>query len=525
MKMTQTPKNLKIKNGKFLFLEIESPKLRKKLNENAYWTNIGNDSYETKNLGAALKFRKFADDRLEKIFQKTLQCHYEISEQALAWLDELPGLDPHQREGIKFILERKRSYLAHAPGAGKTCEAIIASYLAADLGPVLFIVPPSLVENWKAEILKFTEWTDVFPTIGVVKGSDERDKVAWRADFIIVPDSMLTKDWVYTKLLSLRFSFIAVDEASRFKDPFAKRSLAFYGGKHGAHRYPGLFRMARHVVFLDGSPMPNRPMELWAPAFALHPESIDCLELDDFGYRYCGARPNERGVWEYLHSSREDELRGKLQADFMHVVAESSLRHPERRRSIAYIEDLRSPEHRKWERTSLPKEITSEDNSQGELARFRKELGIRKVPAIAKHVAMRLERGESILLFVWHREVAQKLACIFLNHHASLIIGGVAQDVRQKIIEGFQKGITKLLIMNIAAAGRGLNLQRADRVIFGEFSWTDETNKQCEKRASRKGSEKEFVRCEYLVSKNSMDEVVLRSVFTKEARVRKVIGS
>ena len=75
-----------------------------------------------------------------------------------------------------------------------------------------------------------------------------------------------------------------------------------------------------------------------------------------------------------------------------------------------------------------------------------------------------------------------------------------------------------------ALTARGYNLQRADRCIFAEWSWSNETNLQAEKRASRKGSTKEFVRCEYLVCPGSMDEVQLGSCFTKEKRVKRVIG-
>ena len=79
--------------------------------------------------------------------------------------------------------------------------------------------------------------------------------------------------------------------------------------------------------------------------------------------------------------------------------------------------------------------------------------------------------------------------------------------------------------MNIAAGGRGHNLQRADRVVFAEWAWNDETNKQCEKRASRKGRDKDLpVRCNYIVCPNSMDEPILNAVFKKTESVKKVIG-
>jgi SNF2 family DNA or RNA helicase len=355
--------------------------------------------------------------------------------------------------------------------------------------------------------------------------------MAWRADFIICPDSMLTKPWVYERLEKLRFKFIGVDEASRFKEPTTERGLAFYGGQTKKRSYHGLYQRARHVVFADGSPMPNRPMELWAPTYALHPEAIDCMDQRDFGFRYCGARQNDYGQWEFNHSSNESELRARLQKDFMHVVTEEELSHPERQRSLLFMnQDVRSPEHKSWERRHLQTmtfDEISEDMSQGRMAHFRRELGVRKIPWAYQYIRERLAgKKESLLIFAWHREVAIELhrKLTLAGHKIGLVIGGTKASEREELFVGFQEGRIDGIIGNIQAMGRGHNLQRAKRVIFVEYSWTDELNKQCEKRASRRGNEEAFVRCEYLVSPNSMDEPLLNSIFTKQTRTRKVIG-
>lgn len=497
---------------------------RKILNASAYWTCIIDDTYETDSLRAALRFRRFADERAGKVFQRSLQQHYSVPPQM-----PLPDfLDPHQVDGIRWVLSRKRSYLAHAPGAGKTAQAIVASLLSDGEGIALFIVPPSLTVNWVREIEAFTERLGIWPTIGVVPSSAKKDDMAWRAEFIVCPDSMLTKDWVYTRLSGLKKKLVAVDEASRLKDPFSERSIAFYGGRNKDRVFQGLFQDARHVVLLDGSPLLNRPMELWAPTFALHPEAIDCMSQDDFGYRYCGPQITERGQYTFLHSSHEAELKEKLQNDFMHVVTEEKLDHPERRRSILFMNtDVRTAEQKTWERRHLGSGSTEldEDASQGDLASYRKELGMQKVPFIARYIRERLkEKGESILLFAWHREVCEQLLLELVEHNPGLVYGGTHPTERENIFAQFQGGKRKLIIGNILAMGRGHNLQRADRVVFGEFSWTDELNKQCEKRASRRGSEKEFVRCDYIACPNSIDERVLHSIFTKEKRVKRIIG-
>ncbi len=514
------------KAGKFVIKNAAATRIR--LSKNAYWKKLDFDIFETTNLREAATYaRRFGTESAKRVITRAFQAHYDLPKR----LPPVLELDPHQWEGIKWVLARKRSYLAHAPGAGKTAQAIVSACLASGEGQALFIVPPSLTVNWEREMNQVTGWLGIWPAIGVVPRSDNQERMAWRADFIICPDSMLTKPWVYEKLQAMRKKFIAVDEASRFKDPFAKRSLAFYGGQDGSVSYPGIFQDARHVVFLDGSPMPNRPMELWAPTYALHPEAIDCMPLDDFGYRYCGARPNDRGVWEYLYSSNEEELKLKLRRDFMHVVGEERLAHPERRRSLLFMnEDVRSPEYKAWERRNLPSLMAQIGNqgdeaNQGEIARMRRDLGLRKIPWVASYAREKLEeKNEALLIFAWHREVCQGLAEKLSKFNPGLIMGGVSSDAREREFDLFQRGKKNCLILNIAAGGRGHNLQRASRVLFAEYSWTDELNRQCEKRASRRGNEQDFVRCEYVVCPGSMDEPVLSSIFTKQRRVGRIIG-
>lgn len=497
----------------------------KEISGDSEWARRPNGDYETMSLRAAAAFRTRGDLIAEKIFKRAFQEFY-----TLPSLPPLPHLDGHQREGVHFVLSRKRSYLAHCAGAGKTAVAITASLLMdATPGPVLFIVPPQLVKNWEREIWKFTEEFPVYPTIGIVPTTDKKERAAWRSDFILCPDSMLARPWVYEELLKIGPRFVAVDEASRFKDSSAERSLAFYGGSNKGRSFEGLFKDARHVVLLDGSPMPNRPMELWAPLYALDPESIGCMSQRDFGFRYCGAQMNERGQYEFKHSTNEKELKLKIQTSFMQVVTEDRLSHPERlRKMILMTDDPRSPEYKSWERTNLSGlklEGLDENASQGDFARFRGEIGMRKVPWVARYVGDRVKyKNESVLVFAWHRGVVDALCWMLEDLTPGRVYGGVAAIEREACFEKFQAGEIKVLVMNIAAAGRGHNLQRADRAVFAEYSWSDELNKQCEKRGSRRGNEKLSLPCDYIVAPGSFDERMLSSVFTKEKRVERIIG-
>jgi SWI/SNF-related matrix-associated actin-dependent regulator 1 of chromatin subfamily A len=490
------------------------------------WEKIDSDTFRTNSLRVAKRFRRRADKKAEAVFTKAFLQRYDVPT-----LPRLDFLDPHQLDGVRWILSRSRSYLAHAPGAGKTFQAIVAAALCEGSGPALFIVPPALTANWEREIWRAMALLPgaPLPYTATVPQTPCRATMDWGAEFIICPDSMLAKSWVYTGLAAARPRFIAVDEASRFKEHDSLRAVALFGGAVKDFKSRGLIYGPRHVVLMDGSPMPNRPMELWAPTYAMAPDAIDCMSRHDFGLRYCGATVNDWGAWEYKYASNEDELRARLTKDFMHVVTEDQLEHPERRRSILFMsKDPRTPEMRAFERGAMSRirfSTIDEGSSKGDLATHRRELGIQKAGWVSDYVASRLRgKNESILLFAWHREVAHVLAANLEEFKPGVVIGGTDEDKREGYFKDFQAGRRRLIIGNIAAMGRGHNLQRADRIIFAEYSWTDELNKQCEKRASRRGSEKDFVRCEYIVAPGTLDERVLNAVFMKARYVKRVIG-
>lgn len=514
--------SMNFENGRFVLNQVLLP------SPHPRWQHIDDRQYETVDLKAAADYRKFATPETERLLKRLFQEHYPLPE-----IPPLPMLDTHQRVGLEWILERKRSYIAHAPGAGKTAQAILAALIAPGFGQTLFIVPPNLIMNWEREIAQVATWAGVHARSATVPRTEGRHDMDWDSDILLVPDSMIAKDWVQRAIVPRahhkEIQFIAVDEASRLKEPWSERSLAFYGGSFEGKVFPGIYRDARHVVFLDGSPMPNRPIELWAPTYALHPEAIDCMDRDDFGYRYCGARPNERGVWEYNYSSHESELQEKLQRDFMHVVTEEKLTHPERLRSLLFTDtDLRSPDHKAWDRKNLGEidfDEIDEESSQGDLARFRRELGVSKIPFVTAYTESRLKgKNESILLFAWHREVCQRLAENLSKWNPGLVMGGTSAKERDAAFSAFQLGTVKLLVLNISAGGRGHNLQRADRAIFAEYSWSDEMNRQCEKRGSRRGSTVDVFRSDYIACPDSLDEPMLGSLFTKQKRFRRIIG-
>ena len=73
------------------------------------WVKIDNRTFVTRNLKAAAEYRRFTDVTCERVFNRAFNIEYD-----LPTLPPLKFLDPHQIDGVKWVLSRKRSYLAHA---------------------------------------------------------------------------------------------------------------------------------------------------------------------------------------------------------------------------------------------------------------------------------------------------------------------------------------------------------------------------------------------------------------------------
>lgn len=477
---------------------------------------------ETTDIKAAARFRPYAAGKAKTIFDRLMLKAYgaPTGRPQLS----MPLYPYQENEGVPFILKQNRTYLAHSPGLGKTAQCLGA--VSMKPGRTLIICPSFLKINWAREI---TKWWNQIPSITMVRDSNKIEMVDWSADFIIVSDSMLLKDWVREALNKIRFRFVFIDEGHRFKTPNAARTVALFGGKTKKIKSSGLIYGAEHVSILSGTPMLNRPIELWPILYAMAPETIDFMSYESFGFKYCGPTRNEYG-FQFLGSHNEAELKDKIVGPFMHRLKKEDVLKdlPPKVREVIYAEDNRYKEERALD-GELLKDLKRRDfeppKTLGDYAKMRHLNGLAKIKFAAGFVKEILESdlSESILLFAYHRDVVAGLFEELKNFEPMVIMGGVQNEDRTEIEDLFQSGKGRLIIGNIHAMNLGLTLTRATRVVFAEYDWTPSNNEQAEDRANRIGS-KWSVFCQYIVFANSIDEMILRSTLLKEERIRKVVG-
>jgi SWI/SNF-related matrix-associated actin-dependent regulator of chromatin subfamily A-like protein 1 len=475
----------------------------------------------------AATFIDLADESAMRVFDRVLLKKYELKSTYAA---ETLGLFAEQVNGVYFILGQNRTYLADEPGFGKSAQVIVAGAIAMRETKLqmLIICPPQLTKTWAHEIDKHWPY-ETKPTIETIRPLVNRfykNSFDYEKDILIIPDSLLEREYIVKNIYKRQFALIGVDEAHRFKNETALRSVMLFGGfKTQNKSSPGFVYNSRHTVMLSGTPMLNRPIELWPVLYCMAPETINFMGKHDYASRYCGAFINSFNQWVYKGSSNELELRDKIFNKYMirRKLDEADL--PEKIRRVVYVSrDLRTSHIKGFEKNaveSLSMAKVMELSDSPYLSTYRKDIGLLKVEFISEYARLRLDAGENVLLFLHHKEVVAQVAENLKDFLPIVINGDTKKEVLLNVEKNYElKG--GLLIGNLDTLGVGFTLTKANRVIFGEFSWTQKVNEQCENRAARRGQRRQVL-CEYLVFEKSLDEKIYEIMFNKESKIRKVI--
>lgn len=491
------------------------------------WIKEAPGKYWTKDIRAAALFKKYADSKARNVFDKLMLQNVALPKGGVPTPRGLTLYPFQALRGVPHILSRNRSYLAHQPGLGKSAQAVAAINLKP--GKALFVVPAFLKTTWAREITKWA--VSDFPRIQVVPSTQHQDKMDWAADYIIVSDAMLATPWVAARLSELKFKYVFIDEGHRFKEPSSKRSVALFGGRVGALVSRGLIYGPEHVCVLSGTPLLNRPIELWPVLFAMAPELIDFMSYEDFGFKFGGATQDDRGRWRFIGSANEAELHKRIMGRFMQRITKDDVLDdlPDKVRQVIVMDhDPRTPEHRAYDArllAELRKSNFDRPTGLGDYATIRHENGMAKVKWAAEFISeiLTADDNESVIVFAHHREVVSTLANALKKFSPMVVNGATRMDERTQYQDAFQSKKRRLIIGNIDAMNLGLTLTAGTRSVFVEYAWTPSANEQAEDRMHRIG-QKDSVLCQYLVLPNSIDEAILNSILLKERAINKVMG-
>ena len=163
-----------------------------------------------------------------------------------------------QREGTEFLLREDRALLADDMGLGKTVMTIAAVDSTIECGRTLCIVPNAHTKGWRTEFGKFAPELDV----RIVKGTHEQREAILRG-----PGDVLIIHWEGARILhevigEIKWDLIVCDEAHKLKNRKTQT----------VRNLRSRLKAVPRVYMLTGTPVLNRPDELWSLLNILQPQ-------------------------------------------------------------------------------------------------------------------------------------------------------------------------------------------------------------------------------------------------------------
>lgn len=479
----------------------------------------------TRSVAVAVKLRDYADQNV-KNFLKTKMIFVSPWDEPLPQLPKGLSLYQHQIETIRFAMSRNRSYLGLDPGLGKTAVAAIIARLVKE--PVLYLCPPFLVRTVENE---FKTWAPDLKVKIFYSGEEPGLKITLLRNGInvlILPDSLVIRPKLdeTLKTFTKEKATIITDEAHRYKNSTAKRTGSLLN----------ILPLFGRQIFMSGTPMPNRPMELYSILNSAAPECIDFMNQFDYGRRYCAGHRNDFG-WDFTGASNMEELATKVIAPngpFMIRFKKELLNLPPKIEEIFLVSADMSPrlaglDSKIWLKDSAKEDViekilaSSVGVDELHLATYRRLLGVEKATATIEYVkSLMAETDEKILIFAYHKDVITKLKEGLTSFQPIVISGETSMDERHEGVKTFQEHTKRrILIGNYLACGVGFTLTKATRVIFCEFDWVPGVNQQASDRAHRIG-QKNSVLVQYVAYKDSIDKAVIETLLRKQRSIKYV---
>jgi len=365
---------------------------------------------------------------------------------------------------------------------------------------------------------------------------------------------------VLKQLMDRRWDVLIVDECHKIKNPRSLQAKCIFGQqlnkKKGLPAVPGMMSRCDRNIFLTGTPLPNKPLEMQPIAAALAPDVFG--NFFKFAKRYCNGHqiwvpiPGDKDgkmVWDFTGSSNLEELQEALRSTFMvrRMKRDVLKELPPKRRQVIILPadgakkaveaEMAAYEGKKERLEALNAQIAAahalgdEDSYNkavrglsdahvaafSEMAAQRKAIAVAKIPAIIEHLEAAFENGIGKIVFFGHHHVMNDAIASHFGSSAVKLTGTVTSGkARQEAVDRFQTDDSvKIFVGSIGAAGVGHTLTAASTVIFGELDWVPANVTQGEDRCHRIG-QLESVLIQHLVLEGSLDAHMAQMLVDKQ---------
>lgn len=445
------------------------------------------------------------------------------------WAPSRP-LFAHQQEAAGWLCANGGGLLADDMGLGKTASALTAAMnLRVDdegrVKPILIVGPRYTRASWRNEMRALGIEDELFMAEG--RTARTPNSGFWFCHYEILDA------WVGHFRVNRHGApaVIIFDEVHWAKNPKSKRGRACRLAA----------RMADHRILLTGTPLPNKPKELW--------NALDMLEPGcfgghfDFRRRYNGM-VNDGFGFKDGRPTNMAELRDRIAARYM------------RREKTEVLADLPPLVH-------APVMVDMQSNSKahrhdqlvasgggmatlvrqlqrggGSTETFKLFAKLRKLTSQVKErttlelVRSIVAQGQSVVVFTHERKTADKLAAKVAAKFEGLgtievVHGGFAQEDRDASVVAFQEhghdGLPSALFATYGALREGVTLHAASQVVMHDLGWVLDEILQAEARIHRIGQHSACT-SHWVIVEHSFDMIFAQHLISKAQAQQTLLG-
>ncbi len=413
--------------------------------------------------------------------------------------------------------------LADDMGLGKTVQMLVALLAFRGEGPALVVCPTSVLFNWQAEARRFA------PSLSqvVLHGGDRevRYREAARGDLCFTTYAVLRLD--QERLRKMEFGTVVLDEAQAIKNSRSQTAVAARS------------LVAKRRFALSGTPVENRPAEIWSLMEFLNPGFLGSEET--FNLRFGGSgggspsalqalktrlrpfvlrrrkaevapelpprtewvlraamTPGQKEIYDTLLASRGRPLLGQ-------VAAEGMNRH--RLSVLALLTRLRQV-------CCHPALIPGGSES----------LGSGKVDLFLETLEEVREEGHRALVFSQFTGFLDLLEPLLRQREIDFLRLDGSTRNRREVVSRFQSAEgPPVFLISLKAGGAGLNLTAADHVFHMDPWWNPAVEDQATDRAHRIGQSKPVMAIK-MVAEGTVEERILLLQEKKRGVAEAILG-
>lgn len=435
---------------------------------------------------------------------------------------------PYQMQGIRYMLEHKRTFNCDDMGLGKTLQSVVAVCMAKAF-PCLVVCPSCMKLTWQREFR-------VIANKSATILSDE-NRLTWQELFLSGQSSVFIVNYESLKKFFVKgirgfrtttnnivldervglFKSVIIDECHRCKE----RTTLW------SQYLEAITRGKEYVFMLTGTPIVTHIRDMMQQLAIMH-------RLDDFGgkekfiatFGNNGLPTDELCklnaiLWRTCYLRRDKsmvlkELPPKTRA-FRYVILDNMEQYEKAEKDIiAYIRTL--------------KKAYTQSNADDAKAKALMQIGLLrqlcaegKLNDVCSMVDDILMSGQKLIVFCAHKSTVKYLHNKFKQ--SVKVTGDEDAYDKQKSVDKFQKDpACNLIILNIKSGGVGITLTAASNILFAELPWTASDCDQCECRAHRNGQNLP-VTCTYLVARGTFDEKMVEIIDGERLLSDAVTGS